>query len=656
MNYIKSLPNEDILKNSMYIFSESSLGTEFYNFFMKSHNHDQQSLLDQNDIIEDFFEKCKKNNYVEESLFNTLRDIQEYIKENTEYDDIESIQENFLYKYHYDRLCSVIESSTVNTELNEIVNNIQRNPEYMKKYSNLIDELKKEKVKNDIKYFPLLLIKNTSIFLGLIGFTAGVAITALSVFITLCLSVPQFVVAKLIDRKIERSKAQSYVEILVKQITVAKEQLQKEKDFEKKKYLQKFIDALDTSKKSLEDYIKLNQPVKELYNILEEVAITIGPLAVIPYILPVPKKWLRAFYKKGWQIKDRVMIGDISKMKNKNEIEKLIYNMRESKEFYVKLKDAPNIESKIIKYGVFNGVNAHNTITELIKFHDSTISLLEKRLHELNSPVKESIGDIIEKGMLGFGEDIDVEDELEDELNNNLSDEEDFSLYEDINESYMIDLYHENLYDKLANVTTSEIALQLHDELIENFFNFINDPEVNYESFNNMMHISQALELIDEAASTRKITHGVRKVASISDKVSTKVNKAVEPINRFVSELIDSFKKIDYQERRNRIIEGKFRFKLLKIVRDAVVIGGVAYFAPALAAIGFLVRVALDKKADKKIREQILRELKEEQEIVKEKIDDAKSDSERDKKYQLMRIKMRLDKEIERIEYNLDHN
>ena len=84
-------------------------------------------------------------------------------------------------------------------------------------------------------------------------------------------------------------------------------------------------------------------------------------------------------------------------------------------------------------------------------------------------------------------------------------------------------------------------------------------------------------------------------------------------------------------------------------------LGGIWAINPAIAAITFLVGVALDAKADSKVRTQILDELKEELKIVEEKIDDAKSDSERQKKYELMRIKNKLEKDIKRIEYRLDH-
>ena len=40
--------------------------------------------------------------------------------------------------------------------------------------------------------------------------------------------------------------------------------------------------------------------------------------------------------------------------------------------------------------------------------------------------------------------------------------------------------------------------------------------------------------------------------------------------------------------------------------------------------------------------------------MVDEKLDDAKSDGERQKKYELMRIKMKLEKDIERVKYKLN--
>jgi len=110
---------------------------------------------------------------------------------------------------------------------------------------------------------------------------------------------------------------------------------------------------------------------------------------------------------------------------------------------------------------------------------------------------------------------------------------------------------------------------------------------------------------------------------------------------------------MDKNERRNRIVEGTFRKKILKIVRNAIVLGAEWAISPALSAITLLAGIALDKKADKKVKNQILQELNLELKIVDEKLEDSRSDGNRKSKYELMRIKNKLEQEIDRIRYNL---
>ena len=130
-------------------------------------------------------------------------------------------------------------------------------------------------------------------------------------------------------------------------------------------------------------------------------------------------------------------------------------------------------------------------------------------------------------------------------------------------------------------------------------------------------------------------------------------------------------------KRTERIITGEFRLKLIGFIKKSIIglgsiglgVGAAKVIAkgavgvimsPAklgglvIVAIGILVGVAIDKKVDAKHRRQILNDLKSELEIVNEKIEDAKSENDRKAKYELMRIRNKLIKDIERIEYNLN--
>ena len=69
--------------------------------------------------------------------------------------------------------------------------------------------------------------------------------------------------------------------------------------------------------------------------------------------------------------------------------------------------------------------------------------------------------------------------------------------------------------------------------------------------------------------------------------------------------------------------------------------------------IGWRVAIAIDKKIDEKYRRQILNDLELELKMVREKIDDAKSDGNKEAKYELMRIENKLEKDIDRIKFGL---
>ena len=101
-------------------------------------------------------------------------------------------------------------------------------------------------------------------------------------------------------------------------------------------------------------------------------------------------------------------------------------------------------------------------------------------------------------------------------------------------------------------------------------------------------------------------------------------------------------------EARDRIVERGFP-KLSSMISKAAGIGLAWAISPTLAAITFAVNFVLYKKKDVKERILLLRTLKREREIVEEKIKDADSSSDRKQKYELMRLKSKLDTDIDKI-------
>ena len=648
---VHGLSASEVLECSKYLIAEPLYGCRALAFCIESNALTYDALIDQESIIEGFLTKCKKNNYHNPEHLSMINDVLANIRDDLgDMEDMSYIKENMLVQRNYNRLLTVTESE-VNKEMDRLVGRISTDPSTITTYKEFVEDIKKKKFTNAVKYFPLLLVKNTSIVIGMIGAGVGFTAASLSIALTVCLTVPPFIVASLANSSVKRGTAESYISLINKQIAIVHKRAKLEKDGVKKDALRSYAKTLSDAVKELERFTGRKQAIKESFQQIQESALTF----FAPYVLPMPKKWIKAFLTVGWEAKEKVIVGDIEKINNVKKLDKLENNLKDSRRFYVTLKSSKTLEARLIKYGAFNGVNANKTVSSVIELHDHSLHLIQKRrmeLEEKRKDVKESVS-ISEYVGESFDSDWssnrhDDDDDDDDEIMGRMKDDDDTGM-----EEYHMNLYEEDMYKELSN-PTSELNANVGDEMAESFFNFIfTDSERELlESFNTLLEMGTILAYATEA---REVINTVRKTKDFSDRVDTSTKKAVEPVNNFVSQTIDSIKKVDDRERKNRMIEGKFRFRLLKIIRNAIILGGVWAINPAIAAIALLVGAALDRNADKRVRGQIVDELKEELKIVEEKIDDAKADSARVKKYELMRIKNRLEKDIKRIEYRLDH-
>lgn len=88
---------------------------------------------------------------------------------------------------------------------------------------------------------------------------------------------------------------------------------------------------------------------------------------------------------------------------------------------------------------------------------------------------------------------------------------------------------------------------------------------------------------------------------------------------------------------------------LSKMVKRAIGLGIAWAINPAIAAIGLVTAMGIDKRATEVEKKKILSELKKELEIVEEKIKDADGSGDRNEKYQLMRLKQKIETDIDKI-------
>lgn len=152
----------------------------------------------------------------------------------------------------------------------------------------------------------------------------------------------------------------------------------------------------------------------------------------------------------------------------------------------------------------------------------------------------------------------------------------------------------------------------------------------------------------------RSGVHAVRNALPEENPIKTG-ERMTEPLDNAVNNIIDNVKSALSSDKRDEINHGQFRIKLIRVITKCIVYGGTAVLIhPAVAAILFLGKMALDMKIDAKERRKITNDLESELEIVEEKIKDADSKGDNENKYKLMRIRKSLQTEVARIKLHMD--
>lgn len=158
--------------------------------------------------------------------------------------------------------------------------------------------------------------------------------------------------------------------------------------------------------------------------------------------------------------------------------------------------------------------------------------------------------------------------------------------------------------------------------------------------------LNESSELLDEG-----LKDGILKAKA---NINVAVRKASDKIDSIADKIFGQMKSAKDEDERERIIRNSIP-KASSIIKKAITTGAVALLNPALALIGLLSSIAINKRTRDVQRKLILNELQTEFKIVEEKIKDAESENDKKKKYELMRIQAKLQKDIERIRYNLKY-
>lgn len=115
--------------------------------------------------------------------------------------------------------------------------------------------------------------------------------------------------------------------------------------------------------------------------------------------------------------------------------------------------------------------------------------------------------------------------------------------------------------------------------------------------------------------------------------------------------LLSKFDKWDDNRRKEFLLKPGYRHKLFKKFREALTVYGAASISFKTLPVLWAVK-RLSKEKDKRIRNELALELDNEIKICEEKINDANSENDKASKYQLMRIRDKLDAERKRVRIN----
>lgn len=225
-------------------------------------------------------------------------------------------------------------------------------------------------------------------------------------------------------------------------------------------------------------------------------------------------------------------------------------------------------------------------------------------------------------------------------------------------------IYENCPFDVMGRETTRGL-IQLYEA--------VTDTEI-MEALMNLGRLNIAMESQFYVTEGNAVAKKAREISRKANKAEAKViqsaggtisqirkagKEAVTPMEKFINGSIEKIKKADANERRNIIIKGGILPKVWRWIKRGIVmiIGGAAgvAFSPAAVATGiaFIGWVTSDKFLDKRERAKILRELEDEIQIVNEKIDDSRGDENKQKKYELMRIRNDLKRTQDKIRLGL---
>lgn len=141
-------------------------------------------------------------------------------------------------------------------------------------------------------------------------------------------------------------------------------------------------------------------------------------------------------------------------------------------------------------------------------------------------------------------------------------------------------------------------------------------------------------------------------------KAGKKIVDAIKSLPSAFRSLVDNtygrLKKMDSNERKKAMLEGGMYRRISRLIRGGLRIGTSVALGPVLGSIFLVGSLLRSIEKNNRLYNDIIDDMKQELQITKEKIRDADSNGDKEAKYQLMRIKDQLERDIDKVEFNLN--
>ena len=201
------------------------------------------------------------------------------------------------------------------------------------------------------------------------------------------------------------------------------------------------------------------------------------------------------------------------------------------------------------------------------------------------------------------------------------------------------------------NALSDEKLVELFENLLRTSI-YLDSLRESYEAATEGNLVTKASMGVQKGV--RKIQHKVKNAAIQGNRATAAIGKAAKSVEDQVNNTIDKIKATDNSERREKLIKGGLRVKIKRLIRVGIVTGAAGAIGNWWYALVALVgQLLIDKGIDEMTKRELVDDVEDNLKLLDEKIEDAKSDSNKEAKYKLMRQRNALEKERNRLRYNL---